>query len=95
MIQDIKKYNEIVIEYKDDICLIGDDNKTLCQLKTITAENKRITNSSSNLWKTIYNWICYLNEGDLVESDEIILLVQNKIIRKNYMYYSRRIIIWI
>ncbi len=72
-----KKYEEIMIEFKDDIYLIGNKNDIICQLKTIETIGKRITNASESLWKTIYNWSNYIKNELISEQDELMLLLQN------------------
>ncbi len=68
-------YEKIEIETLDDVCLKG-DGKILCQLKRVSAQDKRITNASLDLWKTIYNWISFLKDSMINASDDLMLIVE-------------------
>lgn len=58
-------YNvRIAIENIDDINLIGQSEQTIYQLKHSIA-NSKISNSSVNFWKTIYNWLIFSKDNNI------------------------------
>ena len=64
----------ISVEAYDDVALESDGHVVAEQIKSSLSSNNPVSNRSISLWKTLYNWCKYLEEGQM-EADALKLIV--------------------
>lgn len=63
------KKNYISVEKLSDLAVQGGENE-LIEVKESASNNNPLSNSSPNLWKTLYNWVEYFYKNNCLEDIE-------------------------
>ena len=62
----------VSIEALDDVAVQIDDGSVIVeQMKSVTSSDNPTTDRSSVFWKTIYNWLQYIKNGDLSANTDV------------------------
>lgn len=64
----------ISVEAYDDVALESDGHVVAEQIKSSLSSNNPVSNRSISLWKTLFNWCKYIEEGQM-EADALKLIV--------------------
>ncbi|MEJ9210699.1 hypothetical protein P4S76_04400, partial [Bacillus smithii] len=71
-----KGTDTVSIEVFDDVAVEKDDNCIeAIQLKSVLSKNNPVSDRSVDLWKTLYNWLLAVNEGELNPDKTVFKLV--------------------
>ena len=64
---DCKKGDVVSMEVFDDVGISREDGtSTAIQLKSVTSNANPVSDHSTDMWKTFYNWLMGVKDGELV-----------------------------
>lgn len=67
----------VSIEKFDDVGVENSEGRQAIQTKSALSDRNPVSDRASDLWKTIYNWLIALKEGELEVNNTIFILVIN------------------
>lgn len=71
----VKSKITVSTEAFEDVGVETNNSKIAEQIKSSLSDNNPLSNFSTSLWKTLYNWICYIRDGELKLDETIFRLI--------------------